>query len=102
MRNTVDHVAFDIREAEAQPSFKDHLEAMGFIDVTDPRDRNYFYSVYFRTPAGAMFEATRSHPQGLLKDEELDSLGSCLQLPEWLEERQDELLAELERTQPLV
>ena len=74
---------------------------MGYIDVTEPRDRNYFYSVYFSTPAGAMFEATRSHPQGFLKDETLDSLGSCLQLPSWLEERQDELLAELRQTQPL-
>lgn len=101
MRNTVDHVAFDVREVEAQLSFKDHLEAMGFIDVTEPRDRNYFYSVYFRTPAGAMFEATRSHPAGFLKDEELDSLGSCLQLPAWLEDRQEELLAELDRLQPL-
>ena len=101
MRNTVDHVAFDVREAQAQLSFKDRLEAMGYIDVTEPRDRNYFYSVYFRTPAEAMFEATRSHPQGFLKDESLDSLGSCLQLPSWLEERQDELLAELLRTQPL-
>lgn len=101
MRNTIDHVAFDVREAEAQLEFKDHLEAMGYIDVTEPRDRNYFYSVYFRTPAGAMFEATRSHPKGFLKDETLDSLGSCLQLPRWLEERQDDLLAELQRTQPL-
>ncbi|MEU3985572.1 hydroxyquinol 1,2-dioxygenase [Streptomyces sp. NPDC026672] len=101
MRNTVDHVAFDVREADVQLEFKDHLEAMGYIDVTEPRDRNYFYSVYFRTPAGAMFEATRSHPEGFLKDESLDSLGSCLQLPRWLEERQDDLLAELQRTQPL-
>jgi glyoxalase family protein len=101
MRNTIDHVAFDVREARAQLEFKDHLEAIGFIDVTEPRDRNYFYSVYFRTPAGAMFEATRSHPKGFLKDETLDSLGSCLQLPGWLEGRQDELLSELQRTQPL-
>ncbi|MCX5426060.1 VOC family protein [Streptomyces sp. NBC_00114] len=101
MRNTIDHVAFDVREADAQLQFKDRLETMGFIDVTEPRDRNYFYSVYFRTPAGAMFEATRSHPQGFLKDETLDSLGSCLQLPNWLEEKQDEMLAELARTQPL-
>ena len=43
----------------------------------------------------------RSHPQGFLKDEALDSLGSCPQLPSWLDERQDELLAELQRTQPL-
>jgi glyoxalase family protein len=101
MRNTVDHVAFDIRETAAQLEFKDHLEAMGFIDVTETRDRNYFYSIYFRTPAGAMFEATRSHPMGFLKDEELDSLGSCLQLPEWLERRQPELLAEIGTLEPL-
>jgi glyoxalase family protein len=101
MRNTIDHVAFDIREAQAQLRFKDRLEAMGFIDVTEPRDRNYFYSVYFRTPAGAMFEATRSHPDGFLKDERPDELGSCLQLPSWLEERQEELLAALEKLQPI-
>lgn len=101
MRNTIDHVAFDVREASAQLEFKDHLEAMGFIDVTEPRDRNYFSSVYFRTPAGAMFEATRSHPQGFLKDEDLDSLGSCLQLPQWLEDRQPELIAALSTLEPL-
>lgn len=101
MRNTFDHVAFDVREAAAQLSFKEHLEAMGFIDVTEPRDRNYFYSVYFRTPAGAMFEATRSHPKGFLKDEQLDTLGSCLQLPAWLEEQQPELLARLATLEPL-
>jgi glyoxalase family protein len=101
MRNTIDHVAFDVREARAQLEFKDRLEAMGFIDVTEPRDRNYFYSVYFRTPAGAMFEATRSHPDGFLKDERPDELGSCLQLPRWLEERQGELLAVLEKLQPI-
>jgi glyoxalase family protein len=101
MRNTVDHVAFDVKESTAQLEFKDHLEAMGYIDVTEPRDRNYFYSVYFRTPAGAMFEATRSHPDGFEKDEGLDSLGSCLQLPKWLEERQPELIAALETLEPL-
>ncbi|MEU6654781.1 hypothetical protein ABZ904_36555 [Streptomyces sp. NPDC046900] len=96
MRNTVDHVAFDIGDSTAQLAFKDRLEAMGFIDVTDPRDRNYFYSCYFRTPAGAMFEATWSHPLGFLKDEELDSLGSSLQLPSWLESQHEGFLAELE------
>lgn len=101
MRNTIDHVAFDIREARVQLEFKDRLEAMGFIDVTEPRDRNYFYSVYFRTPAGAMFEATRSHPDGFLKDEAPDQLGTCLQLPSWLEERQEELLTALEKLQPI-
>ena len=101
MRNTVDHVAFDIREVNAQLQFKSHLEAMGFIDVTEPRDRNYFYSVYFRTPAGAMFEATRSHPDGFLKDEGPEDLGSCLQLPSWLADRQEELLAELQQSHPL-
>jgi glyoxalase family protein len=101
MRNTVDHVAFDVRRADAQLEFKRHLEEMGFIDVSEPRDRNYFYSVYFRSPAGAMFEATRSHPDGFLKDESAEDLGSCLQLPSWLDERQDELLAELQQLQPL-
>ncbi|MEU3342569.1 hypothetical protein [Streptomyces sp. NPDC006668] len=101
MRNTIDHVAFDVRSTDAQMTFKDRLESMGFIDVTEPRDRNYFYSVYFRTPAGAMFEATRSHPAGFLKDEELDELGSCLQLPAWLEEKQPELLERLHTLEPL-
>ena len=48
-----------------------------------------------------MFEATRSHPQGFLKDEELESLGRCLQLPAWLEEQQPELLARLATLEPL-
>jgi glyoxalase family protein len=95
-RNTVDHVAFDIGDSSAQLSFKASLESIGFIDVTEPRDRNYFSSVYFRSPAGAMFEAAWTHEGGFLKDESELGLGQTLQLPSWLEENASGYLDSLE------
>jgi glyoxalase family protein len=96
MRNTVDHVAFDIGEGTAQLAFKAKLESLGFIDVSEQRDRNYFTSVYVRSPAGAMFEAAWSHPDGFFKDETPTALGTGLQLPEWLEDQADAYMSQLE------
>ena len=95
-RNTIDHVAFNVGNADAQQSFKAHLESMGFIDASEPKDRNYFSSVYFRTPAGAMFEACWTHEGGFLKDETPEEIGTSLQLPPWQADRHDEILAQLE------
>lgn len=96
MRNTVDHVAFDIADGTAQLAFKAKLESLGFIDVSEQRDRNYFTSVYVRSPAGAMFEAAWSHPKGFLKDETPAALGTGLQLPDWLEDQADVFTSQLE------
>ena len=59
--------------------------------VTPVIDRDYFWSIYFRTPGGVLFEVATAEP-GFERDEELAHLGEALKLPkqhahlrEWLE-----------------
>jgi glyoxalase family protein len=94
---TVHHCAFAVNSAEEQQEVKDQLEGMGYTDVSDSKDRNYFHSVYVRTPGGALFEAAYSVPDSFAKDESLEDLGAEFQLPPWLEDQREELLAKLEK-----
>ena len=51
-------------------------------------DRQYFHSIYFREPGGVLFEIATDLP-GFTADEPVETLGSELKLPPWLEsERQ--------------
>ena len=53
---TIHHHAFDAGTAENQAAVKDYIVGLGFTDVSDVKDRGYFFSVYMRTPGGALFE----------------------------------------------
>ena len=52
--------------------------------VTPVLDRQYFRSIYFREPGGVLFEIA-TDPPGFTCDEPVESLGSGLKLPPWLE-----------------
>lgn len=77
----VHHVAFAVDSLDVQQGVKDHLEGLGFTDVSDRKDRGYFESVYVRTPGGALFEATVSKPEGFMIDESYENLGKDFQVP---------------------
>ena len=51
---------------------------------TQVMDRSYFHSIYFREPGGVLFEIA-TDPPGFATDETIDTLGSHLKLPPWLE-----------------
>jgi glyoxalase family protein len=55
--------------------------------------------VYARTKGGVLFEYATKSP-GYTVDEELDELGERLVLPEWLEDRRDEIAAGLPELSP--
>lgn len=93
---TIHHLALDSGNEENQLKLKAHIEGLGFTDVSDQKDRNYFKSCYVRSPGGALFEIAWSVEGGWSKDEPADALGSTLVFPPWLEDRQDELQAGLE------
>ena len=57
-------------------------------------DRKWFESVYVRTQGGVLFEFATEGP-GYTIDEDLDELGERLVLPEWLEDRREEIEAGL-------
>src|SRR3954469_23349909 len=92
----VHHCAFQVDDYQAQDQVKFRLEGLGFTDTSERKDRGYFDSIYVRTPAGALFEATVSKPGGMTVDESAGSLGASFQIPPPFRHRTDELLAYLE------
>jgi glyoxalase family protein len=92
---TMHHHAFDAGSAESQAALKDWIVGLGYTDVSDVKDRGYFFSVYLRTPGGALFELAYSTPQGFLLDESEDELGTHVCIPPHWEDRRDEI-AQLE------
>jgi glyoxalase family protein len=49
-----------------------------------------------RSPAGALFEATVSKPEGFAIDEPFDKLGATVMLSPQFEDRRQEILAMME------
>lgn len=86
---TVHHVAFRVPDYETQEALREEIAALGF-DVTPVLDRNYFRSIYFREPGGALFEIA-TDPPGFTDDEPLEELGQNLKLPPWLEPRRERI-----------
>lgn len=76
---SVHHVAFRVATFEAQQEVQARLAALGH-PTTPQIDRNYFWSIYFRTPGGVLFEVATEGP-GFLVDEPVERLGSGLMLP---------------------
>ena len=72
-----------IDDAEQQLALRDELVARG-LRVTPVLDRQYFRSIYFREPGGVLYEVA-TIPPGFTVDEDVDSLGRDLKLPEWEE-----------------
>jgi glyoxalase family protein len=90
---TVHHVAFRANDDAHQKQLRTALIEAGY-GVTSMKDRNYFHSVYFRTPSGINVEIA-TDPPGFAHDEPNDELGQHLQLPPFLEPRRDEVTAQL-------
>lgn len=93
---TIHHMALNTGTEENQIRLKAQLEGMGFTDVSEQKDRNYFKSMYVRSPGGALFEIAWTVPEGWAKDEPADAIGRSLVFPPWFEDRRAELVAGLE------
>ncbi|MFS2179257.1 VOC family protein [Rhizobium pisi] len=93
---TIHHLALNTGNEENQLELKAHLEGLGFTDVSDQKDRNYFKSCYVRSPGGALFEIAWSVEGGWALDEPAGQIGTTLVFPPWFEDRRQELIAGLE------
>jgi glyoxalase family protein len=97
---TIHHHALDAVTAANQAVVKDWFVGLGFTDVSDVKDRGYFYSVYMRSPGGALIELAYSTPEGFLIDEAQDELGTHMCIPPHWEDRRAEI-AQLEPIETL-
>jgi glyoxalase family protein len=91
---SVHHVAWRVADDAQQRDWQHHLRHSG-LNVTPVRDRQYFHSIYFPEPGGALFEIATDGP-GFAIDEPVEQLGTRLMLPPWYEERR----ANIERILP--
>lgn len=91
----VHHMAFQVGTHAEQDSLKAGLEALGFTDVSDVKDRGYFDSIYVRTPGGALFEATVSHDPAFTCDEPLERLGQQVMVSPQFTSSREALVAQL-------
>jgi glyoxalase family protein len=90
-----------VKDLDVQSEVKMNMEGLGFTDTSDVKDRGYFWSIYVRTPAGALFEATVSKPEGMLIDEPYEELGASLQVPPVFQDRKQEIIDFLNQ-EPLI
>jgi glyoxalase family protein len=90
---TVHHIAWNAADDAELEAWRARIAAAGGHPTT-MRDRTYFHSVYFRVPAGVLFElATRDI--GFHVDEPVEHLGEELKLPPQHEHLRDRLVARL-------
>ena len=89
----VHHVAFRIPTFEEYDRWAAWLNEYS-IGNSGPVDRFYFRSLYFREPAGILFELATDDP-GFTADEPLERLGEKLSLPPFLESRRKLIEARL-------
>lgn len=90
---TVHHIAFRAKDEAEQLLLKQKVEQLGLYP-TEVINRFYFKSVYFRTPAGILFEIATDQP-GFTADENVAHLGQKLALPPFLEDQRAEIESQL-------
>jgi glyoxalase family protein len=91
---SVHHIAFAVPTKADQLVVRKALLDTGH-QLTPVIDRDYFFSVYFRTPGGVLFEIATNEP-GFNRDEDTAHLGEALKLPLQHEHLRHKLEATLE------
>lgn len=88
---TVHHIAFRVADDVEHVAAHEELVDAG-AQVSPVIDRAYFKSIYYREPAGVLFEIATDQP-GFAIDESVETLGSKLSLPPRLEPHRAEIEA---------
>ncbi len=93
-RGSVHHLAFRAADDADQAAMVAKLSRDHGLRATEQRDRDYFRSVYFRSPGGVLFEIATDAP-GFAVDEPQADLGTALKLPRFLQPHREAIEAAL-------
>ncbi len=93
-RGSVHHLAFRAADDADQAAMVAGLALDHGLRATEQKDRDYFRSVYFRSPGGVLFEIATDAP-GFAVDEREAELGTALKLPRFLQPHRDAIEAAL-------
>lgn len=88
---TVHHIAWRAKDFVEHEQWRNHVREKGF-QSTDIVDRQYFNAIYFREQGEILFEIA-TDPPGFARDENPESLGEQLKLPEWYEPNRSQIEA---------
>lgn len=86
-RGIIHHVAFRAENRDELDEMRKDVQEHRLMP-TDIIDRHWFKSVYYRIPAGVLFEMASDDP-GYTVDEDPEHLGEKLILPPWLEPKRE-------------
>jgi len=89
----VHHAAWRMQDSDEELALRDRIDQVG-LRPSPQIDRFWFKSVYFREPGGVLFELATDGP-GFTVDEDPENLGTSLVLPPSMEDRRDEIEANL-------
>jgi glyoxalase family protein len=90
------HLALEVDSDEQLAEQKGLYEELGYTDCSEIKDRNYFHSIYARSPGGVLVECAAMAEGGFTRDESWEELGSSLLLPPWFEHQRAEIVKMLE------
>lgn len=90
---TIHHVAFRVPDDATEVAARENILKHG-LHVSPVIDRAYFKSIYYREPAGVLFEIATDQP-GFAIDEPVETLGQRLGLPPHLEPYRGQIEAAL-------
>ena len=88
-RGIVHHIAYRAENQDELDELRQKVGQKG-LNPTQIIDRHWFKSVYYRIPAGVLFEMASDDP-GYSVDEEFEHLGETLILPPWLESKREQI-----------
>lgn len=97
---TVHHIAWRAPDSADQLKWLEILDREGY-SVSPVMDRSYFQSIYYREHGGVLFEIATDQP-GFAVDETVETLGSALKLPGWMEPQRgiiEQVLPPIQRNQ---
>lgn len=89
---SVHHIAFRVKDEAEIVRWAERVSQVG-LPNSGVVDRDFFKSVYFREPGGILYEIATDEP-GWAKDG-VDTLGEKLVLPHFMEDRREEIEANL-------
>jgi glyoxalase family protein len=95
----VHHVAFRTPSPQEHQQWRERI-VHSSTQVTPVIERYYFKSIYFREPAGVLYEIATDGP-GFTADESAEQLGEHLALPPFLEPHRQEIEENLKPIIPL-
>jgi glyoxalase family protein len=90
------HIALEVDSDAALAEQKTLYEELGYTDCSEIKDRNYFHSIYVRSPGGILTECAATAEGGFTRDEAWEDLGTSLLLPPWFEEQREHIVQMLE------